>query len=145
MEQGGAFGVQLLVQATAAAGLAKTGVDVIRAQGNVYGWVPPVAAWVLSLIILICLFEASGQHVDERQTLFTVTLGAFIAAPLAMGATALQSHVERKATDQKVADVQDAAQANTDRLMMNLSSALEEAAQRGAERAIDIARATPAA
>lgn len=136
---------QLLIRATAAAGLAKTAVDVVRAQANVYQWVPPVAAWVFSLLILVCLFEANGVHVDDRQSLFTVTFGAFIAAPMAMGATALQSSVERKQTERKVAEVQDAAQAQHEKTVDAIGPLLEQASRRGAQIVIDELRSRTAA
>jgi len=152
---------QLIVRATAAAGLAKTAVDVLKTQRDLYSWVPPVAAFLISFVILVCLSEASGIPINSRPAFAAAILGAFIAAPLAIGATAVQTAVERKASDQRVAYVQDAAQAQHERMVQdvvpqvaqqaaqetaaNMSDMMAEAARRGALQAIEIAKSTPAA
>jgi mannose/fructose/N-acetylgalactosamine-specific phosphotransferase system component IID len=161
MDGSGIFDGLLLVRATAAAGLANTAVDVIRMQRNLYSWVPPLAALLLSFVILVLLSEANGVPINSRQSFASALLGAFIAAPLAIAATAVQATVERKASDQKVAEVQDAAQAQHERTVQeiipaaariasqetasNLTDMLAEAARRGALQAIEIAKSTPAA
>lgn len=161
METSGMLDAQLIVRATAAAGLAKTGVDVLRTQRDLYSWVPPVAAFLLSFVILVCLSEATGIPINSRQAFASAVLGAFVAAPMAIGATAVQAAVERRVSDQKVSDVQDAAQAQHERIVSDvvprvaevmaerISSAnvdqMAEAARRGAQEAIRLAKTTPAA
>lgn len=154
MEGTTTFGLDIMVKATAAAGLAKTGVDVIRTQGNMPSWVSPVAAFFLSLVILVCLFEASGIRTDVRQNVFTVILGAFIAMPLAIGATAVQSVVERRASDRRIADVASVdveraagiaagmAAENVAQTAQTIPAhVIEDASRRGAQTVIDELRA----
>jgi hypothetical protein len=140
---------QLIIRATAAAGLAKTAVDVIRTQRDLYSWVPPLSAFVLSLFILVCLYEANGARVDNRQTVFTVVLGAFVAAPMAIGATAVQAAVERRTSDQKVSYVQDLNATTVVKVAeaaaSNATTAdIEAASRRGAQIVIDELRARTA-
>jgi hypothetical protein len=158
------FGVHLVVNATAAAGLAKTAVDVIKTQRDLYSWVPPVAAFVLSFVILACLFESNGTHIDSRQTLAALFLGSFVAMPLAIGASAVQSAVERKVTDQKVAITEDIAAAQREKLVgevvpsiaqavgdaisqgmaRGMERMVQDAARQGAAQVIAEAKGTPA-
>ena len=161
MDSNGTLDAQLIVRATAAAGLAKTAVDVIRTQTHLYSWVSPVAAFVLSFFILAALLEYGGVRIEGRQQIAGLIVGSCIATPLAIGATAVQSAVERKTSDQKVAEVQDVARYNQEQLVQNLmpdiaqrvsealmstiDNRLAEAARQGAREAIRLAKDTPAA
>lgn len=161
MDTNGAIDGQLIIRATAAAGLAKTGVDVIRTQTNLWSWVSPVAAFVLSFVILFGLSEASGLPVATRQAWAATFIGACISTPMAIGATAVQSAVERRSSDRKIAEVQDAAQAQQERLVndvvpnvaravtdanaIDLPAVMRESARQGAQKVIDELRATQAA
>lgn len=165
MDETTVLGAQLVVNATAAAGLAKTAVDVVRTQQTLPSWASPVAAFFFSLVILAALFETNGIHIDSRQVSASLFLGAVIATPMAIGASAVQSAVERKTTEAKVSETVDAARFDREKLVADVvptiaqavgeaiangmahaqGSLLQEAAQQGARAVIAEARANPAA
>lgn len=103
---------QLVIRATAAAGLAKTFVDMVRLQTDLPPIAPSVSAFLFSLIILICLYGTSRETVWDSVTGFTVVLGAIIATPLAIGATAVQAAVERRSADNRIVEIIDRADAD---------------------------------
>lgn len=149
---------QLLIRATAAAGLAKTAVDIVRTQQTLPSWVSPASAWLLSTLIIWLLAEASGAAVDNRQAVAGVILGGFIALPMAIGATALQSVVERRTSDERIAEVADinverAARAAAEHVVTSTGTGggpgldvetIASAARMGAQTVIDELRARTA-
>lgn len=155
---------QLLIRATAAAGLAKTAVDIIRTQQALPSWVSPLSAFLFSIVIIGLISEVSGTPINTRQNAAGVILGGFIALPMAIGATALQSAIERRSADQRVAEVADinverAARRAAENVADSVTAAtgtggsvqteitvdmLEAAARRGAESVIEALRARSA-
>lgn len=117
---------KLIIQATAAAGLAKTAVDVIRTQTSLPTYAPPAGAFLFSLLILAAMIEASGTTISGRQEFASIFLGAFIATPLAIGATAVQSRVEQRTTERIVQRVQDERAAEVANITAAASASIAE-------------------
>ncbi len=132
---------QLVIRATAAAGLAKTFVDIVRTQTTLPSFAPSVASFVFSLIILGVLYGTSRETIWDSVTVSTIVLGAIIATPLAIGATAVQSVVERKTADNRILEIVDRADAEKAQAVADTRQSAVETAHATVQAVVSASRA----